>query len=249
MHWERREMVHHALHPNASIPPSLTPQPLRHPLCFKIFIQPLTWCQGTNLHQLFQKSDTTNRLRADKSLQVFLLETNHCGIHELVNFCLQPGPCWFPICNANNPYGRFDVQEMFSLAKYCFKKVLIWAQLLLCLKLLPEKSCQKMDEHRRITWQLWHAKECQWLKERQFYHILQKEWGEWFKCDANFQLIGVKELKYAFVVAISYLRNLTCKLVWLDVQTITTGWNDWRISDGWIVQMQMASRIQGPGGL
>ena len=39
------------------------------------------------------------------------------------------------------------------------------------------------------------------------------------------------------------------KLTWPDVQTITTGWNNLRISDGWVVQMQMAWRIQGPGGL
>ena len=113
MHWERREMVHHAPQP----PWHPLRKPPRYPLRFQIFIQLLTWCQGTNLHQLFQKSDTTNRLAPEKSLQVFLLETNHRGIHELVNFCLQSGPCWFPICNANNPYGRFDVQEMFSLAK------------------------------------------------------------------------------------------------------------------------------------
>lgn len=32
MHWERREMVHHALHPNPPIPPSLTPKPPWYPL-------------------------------------------------------------------------------------------------------------------------------------------------------------------------------------------------------------------------
>ena len=71
-------------------------KPPRYPLRFQIFIQLLTWCQGTNLHQLFQKSDTTNRLRPEKSLQVFLLETNHRGIHELVELLSPVRPLLVP---------------------------------------------------------------------------------------------------------------------------------------------------------